>query len=128
MRVLLALTTVALAAVPAASADRSKDAVAIARATAGRTAGAAVDCITRTRTGGDFQVAGRTLIFKADPRVTYLNQVSPGCDTGLSRQALVFRSNSSRLCQGEIVEAVDPMGSSAGGSCTLGPFTPYTRP
>ena len=128
MRTVMILTAALLAAAPAASADRSRDAAAIARATAGRTAGTPVDCITRTRTGGDFQVAGRTLIFKSDPRVTYLNQVSPGCDTGLSRQALVFRSISSRLCKGEIAEAVDPMGSAAGGSCTLGQFTPYTRP
>ena len=129
MRTLLILSAAVLAAAPAASADRSKDAAAIARATAGRTAGTPVDCITRTRTGGDFQVAGRTLIFKSDSRVTYLNEVSPGCNTGLSRQTLVFRSiSTSRLCKGEIAEAVDPLGGAAGGSCTLGQFVPYTRP
>lgn len=126
MRALLALTLAALAAAPAVSADRDKDAAALARATAGRTAGTPVDCITRSRTG-DFQVAGRHLIFKGDPRVTYVNEVSPGCDTGLSRQALVFRSTSSRLCRGEIAQAVDPLGGSAGGSCTLGQFVPYPR-
>lgn len=128
MRTLLILSAAVLAAAPAASADRSKDAAAVDRATAGRTAGKPIDCITRARTGDDFQVAGRTLIFRSNSRTTYLNEVSPGCDTKLSQQALVFRSISSRLCRGEIAQVVDLMGGAGGGSCTLGQFVPYTRP
>lgn len=126
MRVRLALAALALAAVPAMSADRPKDEVALERAIAGRVAGTPVDCITRPRTA-DFQVAGRYLIFRVDSRTTYVNQVSAGCEGGAPRQALVFRSISSRLCAGEIALSVDPLGGATGGSCTLGQFVPYKR-
>lgn len=125
MRVLLGLTAAVLATAPAASADRSKDEAALARATAGRTAGEPVACIPRGRSDG-FQVAGRHVIFRAAGGVTYVSELSPGCPAG-ARQALVFRSISSRICQGEIAESVDPLGGAAGGSCSLGPFVPYER-
>jgi len=127
MRVRLALAAVALVAVPAMSADRPKDEVALERAIAGRVAGPPVACITRPRTA-DFQVAGRNLIFRVNARTTFVNQVSPGCEGGSPRQTLVFRSISSRLCAGEIAQSVDPLGGAAGGSCTLGQFVPYERP
>lgn len=126
MRVLLGLTAAALAAAPAASTDRTKDDAALARVTAGRTAGTPVDCIDRGRSD-DFHVAGRHLIFRARARVAYVSELTPGCPTG-SRQALVFRSISSRICRGEIAESVDLLGSAAGGSCTVGVFVPYERP
>lgn len=125
MRILIALSLAALA-VPAASADRTKDAETLNRATAGRTAGTPVACITRGRTD-DFQLAGRHMIFRVSPRLTYVNDLSPGCEIGQPRSALVFRSTSSRLCEGEIAEAIDPLGGAAGGACSLGKFVPYER-
>ena len=127
MRILITLSLAVLAAAPAASADRTKDVEALTRATDGRTAGAPVACITRGRTD-DFQVAGRHLIFRVSPRLTYVNELSQGCEAGQPRSALVFRSTSSRLCEGEIAEAVDPLGGAAGGACSLGKFVPYERP
>lgn len=126
MRTSLALL-ILLGAAPAGSADRPKDAKALARATAGRSAGAPIDCITRSRTE-EFQVAGRHLIFHLNSGITYINEVSPGCEAGGPRQTLVFRSASSRLCRGEIALSVDPLGGAAGGSCALGRFVPYERP
>lgn len=127
MRGLLILVAAVLAAAPAASADRTKDAAALARATAGRVAGAPVDCLDRRRSN-DFQIAGRNLIFRVSPRLTYVNQVSPGCEIGAPRQALVFRSPSSQLCRGDIAESVDPVAGAGLGSCALGQFVPYERP
>lgn len=126
MRAVIVLSLAALAAAPAASADRTKDVEALAHATAGRTAGAPVDCVWRGRTD-DFQVAGRYLIFRVSPRLTYVNEVGLGCTVGQPRAALVFRSTSSRMCEGEIAQAVDPLGGATGGGCALGKFVPYER-
>jgi len=125
MRIPLLAVAIGLIAAPAASIDRPKDAERFERAVAGKIAGAPVNCIDRRRSS-DFSVAGRYAIFRASPALTYVNEMSPGCDPGLSRQALIFRSTSSQLCRGEIAEAVDPLGGASGGSCTLGEFVPYT--
>lgn len=127
MRVLPALTAAALAAVPAASTVRTKDDAELARATAGRTAGKPIDCIARNRTD-DFAVVGSAMIFRQTSRTTYVNRLSPGCDKRSLRSTLVFRSPSSQLCRGEIVEAVDPQSGVTWGSCTVGQFVPYDRP
>lgn len=127
MRGLMVLSLAVLAAAPAASADRTKDVEALARATAGRIAGEPMTCLTRGRTD-DFQLAGHYLIFRVSPRLTYVNELSPGCEVGGPHRALVFRTPSSQLCEGEIAEAVDPTGGATTGSCTVGKFVPYERP
>jgi len=121
---ILAVAAIGVAA-PAASNDRPKDVEKFQKAVAGKTAGAPVDCIERRRSS-DFSRAGRYVIFRPSPALTYVNELSPGCDTGAIRETLTFRSTSSQLCRGEIAIAVDPLGGAAGGSCTLGEFVPYT--
>lgn len=128
MRGLVFLSMAVFAVAPAASADRTKDVQALAAATAGRTQGEPVSCLQRSRSDNDFQAAGGHLIFRVSPRLTYVNELSPGCDVGGPRQAFVFRSPASRYCEGDIVESIDPMGGAAGGACSLGKFVPYTRP
>jgi hypothetical protein len=128
MRTLVALSLAALAAAPAASADRTKDAQALAAATAGRTQGEAISCLQRSRSDNDFKAAGRHLIFRVSPRLTYVNELTPGCDVGDPRQAFVLRSPATRACEGDIVQTVDPLGGAGGGACSLGKFVPYTRP
>lgn len=125
MRIPLFAVAVVLIAAPAASIDRPKDAERFEKAVAGKTAGAPVDCIDRRR-GSDFSLAGRYAIFRTNSSLTYVNELSPGCEPDLSRRTLIFRSTSSQLCRGEIAEAVDPLGGASGGSCTLGQFVPYT--
>lgn len=119
------LLAIGLVAAPAASIDRPKDVERVQKAVAGKTAGEPVDCIDRRRSS-DFTLAGRHAIFRAGPSLTYINELSPGCEPNLTRRTLIFRSTSSQLCRGEIAEAIDPLGGAAGGSCTLGQFVPYT--
>ncbi len=126
MRIWIPLIFAGLVAAPAVSVETSRDAAKLAAVTKERTPGAALDCIDRQRSG-DFSVAGRHAIFRVSSDLIYVNEMTPGCDIGLGRQALVFRSTSSRLCRGDIAEAVDPRGGAAGGSCALGQFVPYTR-
>lgn len=127
MRMVLPLLAAALAAAPAASADRSKNAEAVAGATQGRAAGSPVDCITLGR-AYDFSNAGDHLIFKVNSRLTYVAPVAPGCDVSSPRKSIVFNTPTGRICRGDVARVVDPLGGAGGGSCTIGAFTPYTRP
>jgi hypothetical protein len=127
MRLVLPLLLAALAAAPAASADRTKDAETLADATQGRTAGSPVDCITLGR-AYDFRNAGDHLVFKVRSNLTYVAPVAPGCDISSPRKAIVFNTPTGRICRGDVARVVDPLGGAGGGSCTIGAFVPYTRP
>jgi hypothetical protein len=128
MRTLFVLSLAVLAAAPAASAERTKDVQALAAATEGRTAGKPLACLMRSRIQNDFQDAGRHLIFRVSPRLTYVNELTRGCEAGGLRRTYVLRSPSSQYCEGDIVEVVDPLAGGMTGSCTLGKFVPYERP
>ena len=68
------------------------------------------------------------IVFDGPTRATlYVNRPSGGCpDLGFGR-ALVTRTPSTRLCQGDIATVVDLSSRTSFGACGLGEFTPYRR-
>ena len=122
---LLAAAAVAIAA-PAASIDRASAEERLAAATEGKTPGTPVACVDRKRTQRT-ESAGDRLLFRVSSRLTYVNTTTGGCGLAGHTTAFVFRSTSSRLCEGDVAETVDPRSGMTLGTCVLGAFTPYAR-
>ena len=131
MRLHLVVAAVAaLSAAGAASAGSSRNEAGeakIAKALAGRTAGAPVDCIYQ-RDIRSSQIIDRTaILYEANNGTIYLNR--PNAPEFLhSNYALVTRTNDDRLCNVDIVRLLDTTIRMEMGSVGLGDFVPYPRP
>jgi hypothetical protein len=121
MRVLMLLTLTLLAG-PAAARPATLESTL-----AGRVAGAPVDCIDLPRVQGSSSFSDPdSIVYRMSGKLLYLNQPAGGC--GLRGDpVLVTRTPSTRLCRGDIVNAIDRGSRIPVGSCGLGPFVPYTK-
>lgn len=82
------------------------------------------DRVTELRTGSNviLYVAGRDRAWRNDV-------VGEGCARGLARGDIVVSQSlvGDSYCQGDLVQTRVRTGGMVSGSCSLGPFVPYTR-
>lgn len=110
---------------PAEQGGRPKSAEALAKALAGRTPGAPVNCISeraRMQVVDDW-----TLLFR-DRGVVYVQKPIGGCH-GLSDSMSLVRSSfgTTRICRGDINRIIDLRFGHGTGACTYGDFVPYRK-
>jgi hypothetical protein len=127
MKRILILLSAALFALPAASSKpRMSDAEQLEKALAGRTAGKPVSCVYLRDLDGS-EVIGDDILYRVNRNLLYRNHSSGGCDGAQRGDALITRTFSSRLCQGDLVRTADLQAGFESGSCVLGGFVPYRR-
>lgn len=101
----------------------------IAHALKGRTRGEPVPCIANLRGRAQMNVIDDTTILFREGDTVYVQKPKGGCPSlGNSHYALVKRQvGSTRYCEGDIGEVVDPVSGIFAGSCIFGPFVPYRK-
>ncbi len=115
------------AAAPAAQPAQDKDAARLAKALDGLTPGATQDCINRDQSY-DLESYEGTILYVQGRNKVFRNDVVGGCP-GLAHDDLVVIKSltGSKICKGDIVTTRARTGGNFTGSCSLGPFTAYTR-
>jgi len=97
---------------------------------AGKVAGPATECIPTFQANSPSLIAPGAVAFVPNPGKVYVSNVAgTGCE-GLAnpRYSLVSKSHGSSLCAGDVVQVRDLQTGVMVGACSLGAFTPYTRP
>lgn len=98
----------------------------VAKALAGRTAGAPVSCISdRAR----MQIVDDWTILYRDRNIIYVQRPRGGCH-GLSNNMSLIRNQfvTTRLCRGDINQLVDVRTGFGTGACVFSDFVPYRKP
>lgn len=108
-----------------AATDRSPEA-RLARATAGRVAGAPVDCIYLRDIRSSQIIDGQAIVYDTG-RTVYVNRPTSGGSTLRRDQVLVTDTHSPQLCSIDIVRLYDTSSRFQTGTVGLGKFVPYTR-
>ena len=111
---------------PARSDTVQRSAESVAKALAGRTAGAPVSCISdRAR----MHVVDDWTILYRDRGTVYVQRPRSGCH-GLSNSMSLVRNQfvSTRLCRGDINRIVDLRTGFGTGACVFTDFVPYRKP
>ena len=99
-----------------------------AQLTAGKVAGAALNCLPSWRSNDMVVIDDNTIAFRNGPSRVYINHMQGGCvgiDHG--RNALVTRTPGPNLCRGDIAQILDTGAHITVGSCVFGDFVPYTK-
>ena len=110
---------------PAKEGGSPKSAEVLAKALAGRTAGAPVNCISeRSR----MQIIDDGTILFRDRGIVYVQQPIGGCH-GLSNSMSLVRNGygTTRICSGDINRIVDLRTGFGTGACTYREFVPYRK-
>lgn len=131
----LALPLIALAissctdAPPQPMAMAPADQNRLAALTAGKVAGPPTSCLPTYRSDDMIVIDDNVIAFRDSPGRVYINNMRGGC-LGLDhgRNALVTRTPTGRLCNGDIAQVLDTSSRMTVGSCVFGDFIPYTRP
>lgn len=111
---------------PAGPVGSPKSAEALAKALAGRAAGAPVSCISdRAR----MHVVDDWTILYRDRGTIYVQKPRGGCH-GLANNMSLIRNQfvSTRLCRGDINRIVDLRTGFGTGACVFSEFVPYRKP
>lgn len=97
----------------------------LAKALAGRTAGAPVNCISER---SKMQVVDDWTILFRDRGIVYVQQPIGGCH-GLSNSMSLIRDSfgTTRICRGDINRIVDVRTGFGTGACTYNDFVPYRK-
>ena len=97
---------------------------------AGKVAGQPQSCLPRYRTNDMVVIDERTVLFRDGGNRVWRTDIPGGCSNlGRPGYAMVTQQfGGSGLCQGEIVRVVDTQTGILAGSCTFGPFVPFTAP
>lgn len=122
---LIATATAALLVSSTAPAKQDRSAEELARALAGRTAGAPVSCISdRAR----MHVVDDWTILYRDRGTIYVQRPRGGCH-GLSNNMSLIRNQfvTTRLCRGDINRVVDLRTGFGTGACVFTEFVPYRK-
>lgn len=122
----LALTTAACASYspPEPTAEQQS---ALAAELRGRTAGAAVSCVSNTNLRGNRSIGEGVILFEGTGGRVYVNRPRAGCPELRPGRSLITRTTTNQLCSGDIVSVTDLTSGIDYGSCGLGDFTPYSR-
>ncbi len=123
----IAATALLAGAANATSRKPDGDA-ALARITAGRTAGAPVDCLRQSDIQSS-QIVDRTaIVYTGRNGTLYVNRPASGAAFLQDGLALVTDTHSDQLCSIDSVRLVDMSVRMDSGSVGLGKFIPYPRP
>lgn len=111
---------------PASSDNAQGSADRVARALAGRTAGAPVSCISDRAV---MNVVDDWTILYRDRGVIYVQKPDGGCH-GLSNNMSLIRNQfvTTRICRGDINQIVDVRTGFGTGACVFTKFVPYRKP
>jgi hypothetical protein len=97
----------------------------LAKITAGRTAGAPVNCIQQHQVSSTEIINRTAIVYKMDNGTIYVNRPNSGA-TFLNRSdVMVTNTHSPQLCNVDIVRLVDSSAHMPTGSVGLGSFVPY---
>jgi hypothetical protein len=122
----LAVTSVSASDPASRAAERAaKDAAAFQKAVAGLTPGKPMSCLPLSRQSLGMTGIGSKLLYRDSRKRVYVTD-APGCEAVARGDTLVTRQYVGRSCQGDIAQTVDRIARFQTGSCSLGPFTPYT--
>jgi hypothetical protein len=100
----------------------------LAKITAGRTAGAPVDCIQQHQISSTEIINRTAIVYKMDNGTVYVNRPSSGANFLGRSDVLVTNTHSPQLCSVDIVRLVDSSAHMPTGSVGLGKFVPYPKP
>lgn len=131
MSLLIATSVVACAAPPPAqtAALSAKQQARLSQQLSGKVAGRPQSCLPSWRTHDMVVIDDQTLIFRESPGRVWLQKPQNPCNLlSAGPYALVTRTSTSALCQGDIGQVLDTLSKTNVGSCVMGPFIPYTRP
>jgi len=109
-----------------AATDRSPGAQ-LARATAGRVAGAPVDCITLRDIRSSRIIDRTAIVYEMNGGRVYVNHPESGASSLDSNDILVTDTHSPQLCSIDIVRLIDNGSHFPSGSIGLGKFVPWTK-
>jgi hypothetical protein len=124
---LIAATALAMLTMPALARDRSQDGeAALAKITAGRTAGEPVDCINLRDIRNSEIVPDTGIVYRMNNGTLFVNRPNGGGILGYD-DILVTRTYGSRLCRIDIVSLIDRGSRMSSGSVALNDFVPYSR-
>lgn len=90
-------------------------------------AGAPTSCVRQRDLRGNRSAGEGAIIFDGPGSLIYVNRPRGGCPMLGANRALLTRTPSTRLCEGDIATVFDPVSSLEYGGCGLGEFTPYRR-
>ncbi len=128
---LLSVAAVALSscAMTPAETARAADAKAATQASlgkelAGLTPTETRDCMDHYQPSS-LKAYGGTLVYSVSKTLKYVNDTGGGCEAVERGDILVTKSNSGRLCRGDIGQTVMPGSRMPSGSCALGSFVTY---
>jgi hypothetical protein len=97
----------------------------LAKALAGRTAGAPVNCISER---SKMQIVDDSTILFRDRGTVYVQQPYGGCHGLSNSMSLIRRSfGTTRICRGDINNIVDVRTGFGTGACTYSEFVPYRK-
>lgn len=106
----------------AAKADRD----ALGQQLAGLHATGTSDCMSNFNSSS-LKAYGSTLVYRVSNSLIYVNETTGGCEAIARGDYLVTRSNSGRVCRGDIGRTFMPTSNIPTGSCALGSFTTYRK-
>lgn len=84
------------------------------------------DCIDQYQSSS-LKAYGSTLTYRVSGRLIYVNETGGGCEGVERGDILITKSNSGRLCRGDIGTTVETGSRIPTGSCALGSFVTYRR-
>ncbi|GAA4818128.1 hypothetical protein GCM10023232_13370 [Sphingosinicella ginsenosidimutans] len=123
----LILAGAAIAATPAAAADRRTPEQQLAHALEGRVAGDPVDCVNLPQVRSTQIIPGTAIIYDAGGTL-YVNRPRSGAEQLNNWNTLVTRLSTTQLCSIDTIQLVDRSSHMLSGIVFLGEFVPYRRP
>lgn len=128
MRIAIPLMVAGALMLSAGTAQAKTDPEArIAKITAGRAAGAPVDCIQQHRINSTEIISRTAIVYRMDNGTIYVNRPDSGATFLSKGDILVTDTHSPQLCSIDIVRLVDSSARMPSGSVGLGKFVPYPR-
>jgi hypothetical protein len=109
------------------AANKDRDAAAVDKTLASKTAGAPQSCLSGRDAVG-MNVYDGTILFRVSSKLVYRNDLN-GCR--MLHNDDIIQTNlygSDRLCRGDIFQILDRVSGFPHGSCTFGDFVPYRTP
>lgn len=100
----------------------------IAKITAGRTAGAPVNCIQQNQIRSSQIISRTAIVYTMNNGTIYLNRPESGAAFLSRDDVLVTNTHSPQLCNVDIVRLLDSSSRTPSGSLGLGMFVPYANP
>lgn len=127
MRILL-LAPLALVACATTADSRAESDAELAKALAGRVAGAPKQCLDDIQLGSPQFIGDRTLVYRQSERRYWVNTLAYACSGMRSDSTPVFKLFGSQVCRGDTFDMVDRSSGIRGPTCRLGDFVPYEKP